>query len=197
MTDAELVERARAGDADAFGELVDRHRHAVYRAALAALRRPDEADDVAQDVFIAAYRRLGGFRGESSFRTWLLAITWRKAVDRRAHPAFLLRSLQSAWSGRPDREANDEPPSIEERVAVGATQEHALLGAELARAVRRIVLKLKPKLRDTLLLASSGEYSYEEVADMLGVPVGTIKWRVSEARRHIRHALTRLGYEHE
>lgn len=193
MSDAELVDRARTGDAEAFGELVDRHRAAVYRAALVALRRPDEADDVAQDVFIAAFRRLGSFRGEASFRTWLLAITWRKALDRRMHPGFIWRSIRAARVGA----ASDDPPPLEETVSTAATQEQALLGAELADAIRRLVGKLKPTLRDTLLLAGSGEYTYEEAAEMLGVPVGTVKWRVSEARRQLRHSLARLGYGHE
>src|SRR5262249_36662463 len=83
VTDAALVERARAGDAEAFGELVDRHRDAVFRAALAALRDRAEADDAAQDAFLLAYRRLSTFRGESSFRTWILSIAWRAALDRR------------------------------------------------------------------------------------------------------------------
>ena len=83
MNDAALVERARGGDAEAFGELVERHREAVFRAALAALRDPAEADDVAQDAFLVAYRKLTAFRGEASFRTWMLAITWRTALRRR------------------------------------------------------------------------------------------------------------------
>ena len=65
----DLVERARQGDAQAFGKLVDRHRQAVYRAALAALRSPEEAEEVAQEAFVAAYRTLGGFRGDASFKT--------------------------------------------------------------------------------------------------------------------------------
>src|SRR5215467_9413788 len=79
--DLELVRRA--GDVAAFGELVERNRRAVFRAALAAVGSATEADDVAQEAFITAFQKLDGFRGEASFKTWLLSITWRKAIDRR------------------------------------------------------------------------------------------------------------------
>src|SRR4026207_2189755 len=82
-TDLELGRLARPGDARACGELVERNRRAVFRAALAAVGSATEADDVAQEAFVTAGRKLSGFRGESQFRTWLLSITWRKAIDRR------------------------------------------------------------------------------------------------------------------
>src|SRR5688500_887852 len=81
--DLELVRRAQAGDVEAFGDLVERNRRAVFRAALAAVGSATEADDVAQEAFVTAWQKLDGFRGESQFRTWLLSITWRKAIDRR------------------------------------------------------------------------------------------------------------------
>ena len=83
ISDLDLVRLAQAGDVDAFGELVERNRRAVFRAALAAVGSPSEADDVAQEAFVTAWRKLDGFRGDSQFRTWLLSITWRKAIDRR------------------------------------------------------------------------------------------------------------------
>ena len=79
-SDLDLVRQAQAGDSDAFGELVERNRRAVFRAALAAVGNAAEADDVAQETFVTAYRKLAGFRAESAFRTWLLSIAWRKAL---------------------------------------------------------------------------------------------------------------------
>src|SRR5688500_6834782 len=81
--DLALVRRAQAGDDHAFGQLIERNRRAGYRAAYAALGSAQDADDVAQDTFVAVYQKLQGFRGDASFRTWLLAIAWRKALDRR------------------------------------------------------------------------------------------------------------------
>src|SRR5687768_17726831 len=83
VTDLELVERARRGDPDAFGVLVERHHRAALRAAVAALGAVADADDAVQDAWIAARGRLADFRGDAAFRTWLLAIVWRKAADRR------------------------------------------------------------------------------------------------------------------
>ena len=106
MTDADLVARAREGDDSAFGELVERHRAAVFRATLAALGSHAEADDAAQDAFVLAYKRLDGFRGDASFKTWLLAIAWRQAISRR-------RSVRRWWrrlgaSPAPDGEPDGE-----------------------------------------------------------------------------------------
>ena len=151
VTDAaalELVERARQGDARAFGELVDRHRPAVYRAALAALRSPADAEDVAQEAFVTAYRTLDGFRGDASFKTWLLAIAWRKALDRRGSLGRRLRRLAGGAA------ASDADPIA--RVAdAGPSQEDALLSAELVRNTRRLVGTLPAKLHSSLIASAA------------------------------------------
>jgi RNA polymerase sigma-70 factor, ECF subfamily len=190
-TDQELVRLAQGGDLDAFGELVERNRRAVFRAALAAVGSPAEADDVAQEAFITAYRKLGSFRGESQFRTWLLSITWRKAIDRRSS---LARWLKLA-AAPPRDEAGDEMYDTMARLPSPLrSQEEALAEAELHRNVTRLIRSLPHKLRDALLLAGSGDYTYEQIAGMLGTPVGTVKWRVAEARRVLRRKLSALGY---
>ena len=79
----ELLDQARAGSHEAFGELVTLHERAVFRVTLAALGHRDDAMDAAQDAFVVAWRKLAGFRGDAAFRTWLLTIAWRKALDRR------------------------------------------------------------------------------------------------------------------
>ena len=91
-----LVERARAGDAAAFTEIVRLYEAPVYRAALAVLGSPEEAEEAAQDAFVTAFRRLETFRGESSLKTWLVAIAWRKALTRRRRLRF--RYLHTASS---------------------------------------------------------------------------------------------------
>jgi RNA polymerase sigma-70 factor (ECF subfamily) len=87
-TDLDLVRLAQAGDVDAFGELVERNRRAVFRAALACVRSPAEADDVAQEAFVTAYRKLGTFRGDAQFRTWLLSITWPSIAVKASRGGF-------------------------------------------------------------------------------------------------------------
>jgi RNA polymerase sigma factor (sigma-70 family) len=185
VSDSELVERARRGDDAAFGALVDRHRVSVFRAALAALGTREDAEEVAQEAFVAAHRHLADFREDASFKTWLLSITWRKALTRRRTvKAFLRRFAQP-------------PPDTEWQVPdAGRTQEQAVLDRELHGHVRREIARLPPKLRDALLLASAGDHGYGDIAGMLGIPVGTLKWRVSEARRQLKARLAEVGYGH-
>jgi RNA polymerase sigma factor (sigma-70 family) len=191
VTDLELVRLAQAGDTEAFGELVERNRRAVFRAALAAVGSPTEADDVAQEAFVTAWRKLSGFRGESQFRTWLLSITWRKAIDRRKS---LNRWLKLAAFASRD-EAGDSMFDVVEQVpSTERAPDAALESFELQRDIRRLIRTLPRKLRDALLLAGSSEHTYEEISRMLDAPVGTVKWRVAEARRVLKRKLTALGY---
>ena len=187
MTDDELVARAREGDAAAFGELVLRHQAAVFRAALAATGSASDADDVAQDAFLLAFRRLGSFREASSFKTWLLSITWNQAINRRRASTRWWRRIISFGDAGSARDGVE--------FASAAYTPEQLAGAEeLRRAIGRAIAALPRKLRDALLLAQSGDYSYGEIAAMLGAPAGTIKWRVSEARRQVKAALLKQGH---
>jgi RNA polymerase sigma-70 factor (ECF subfamily) len=188
VSDLDLVTRARQGDPAAFGELVDRHRAAVYRAALAALGSPADAEDAAQDAYLLAYRRLGSFRGDASFKTWLLTITWHQAINRR-------RSLTRVWRRMVTPKTEDEADAVMANVAAaGPSPEQAAGQEQLLRGIREAIRALSPKLRDALLLAQAGEYTYEEIGAMLHAPLGTIKWRVSEARRVVRKRLRDRGY---
>jgi RNA polymerase sigma-70 factor (ECF subfamily) len=188
VSDADLVARARLGDAAAFGELVDRHRSAVYRATRAALASHADAEDATQDAFLVAYQRLNTFRGEASFKTWLLTIAWHQAINRR-------RVVNRWWRRVADM---GEVESMDSLVAspAGSSPEQQAAGGELRRHVATEIRGLAPKLRDALLLAQAGEYTYEEIGAMLGAPLGTIKWRVSEARRVVKERLKARGYSH-
>jgi RNA polymerase sigma-70 factor (ECF subfamily) len=190
VSDDDLVARARQGDPAAFGALVDRHRSAVYRAALAALGSHAEAEDAAQEAFLLAYRRLTGFRGDASFKTWLLTIAWHQAINRRRSMTRLLRQIV-----QPTRD-EDQDSTLEQLPAREVSPEDAAARSQLHRAIRAAIRSLTPKLRDALLLAQSGDYSYAEIGAMLDVPVGTIKWRVSEARKLVKARLQERGYRH-
>jgi RNA polymerase sigma-70 factor (ECF subfamily) len=195
VTDLELIERAKSGDSSAFGELVDRHHRAALRAARAALGSEQDADDAAQDAWIAARARLGDFRGDAGFRTWLLSIVWNKALDRRRGVVRWMTRMVSL-----DRSIarDDQGPAWEETSEAAdrrtVSPEEATLARELRAEVQRLVSALPVRLRDPLLLVGSGDYTYEEVAAMLRQPVGTIKWRVSDARRQLRVKLARRGF---
>jgi RNA polymerase sigma-70 factor (ECF subfamily) len=183
-----LLERARAGDAAAFSEIVRLYERPVYRAALAALGSPEDAEEAAQDAFVSAFRRLDGFRGESSLKTWLVAIAWRKALSRR-------RKLRVVRLHTARAAAGDEgnPAEGVADPAVGA--QALVLSDELRRQLATMIRSLPSKLRDPLLLIASGNHTYEDAAVILGVPIGTAKWRVSEARRVLREKLRAAGYQ--
>jgi RNA polymerase sigma-70 factor, ECF subfamily len=181
VTDEELVVLARAGDTGAFDQLVIRHQAAVYRAAVAALRNAEDAEEAAQDAFVRAWAGLHRFRGEASFRTWLLTIVWNGALTRRRGVV--------AWFRR--KVPLDEAAALP--MAARSPEDDAR-ASEVKSHAARAIESLTPKLRDTLLLAQSGEYEYEEIAAMLRIPVGTVKWRVSDARRRVRAQLAGLGY---
>lgn len=193
MDDGELVAQARQGDQSAFGALVDRHRRAVYRAALAVLRSHADAEDAAQEAFVKAYRQLAGFRGDSSFKTWLLTIAWREAINRR-------RSLNSIWrhviADRGLRIADSSDDFMSTVATSDRNPEEAMHDDQLRRQITVAIDALTPKLRDVFLLAQTGEHSYEEIGAIVGAPVGTIKWRVSEARRVVKEHLRQRGYLH-
>lgn len=182
MTDSELVDCVRQGDQGAYGVLVDRHRDAVFRTALAALGSPPDAEEVAQDSFVTAFRQIDRFRGEASFKTWLLTIAWRRALTRRRSLVRRLRLFVTSRDEWPD------PP------AAGPSPEQALVDGHLRAAIRTLIRSLPGDLRDALLLTATSSQTYGEVAEILGIPVGTLKWRVVEARRQLKMKLARLGY---
>jgi RNA polymerase sigma-70 factor (ECF subfamily) len=189
VTDGELVAQARAGNHAAFGELVDRHRSAVYRAVRAALGSHADAEDAAQDAFLIAFRRLDTFRGDASFKTWLLTIAWHQAINRRRSLIRLLRRIV-------EPAVHEGSDGVEPQFAdAGPTPEQAAVQRQSRGAIRAAISALPPKLRDALLLAQSGEHTYDEIGAMLGVATGTIKWRVSEARRIVKHRLREQGHD--
>jgi len=176
-----LIDAARAGDREAFGGLVVLNERVVLRTALAALGSREDAEDVTQEAFLVAWQKLPDFRGDSTFRTWLLTITWRKALDRR-------RARRRWWTRLAGGHA-EEGFSLDVLPEPAADPERAAVARDLSLRVSAAINDLSPKLRDTLLLATSGEFSYEQISQMLSTPIGTIKWRVAEARRIVKLGL--------
>ena len=180
-----LVALARTGDRSAFGRLIEDHLTAARRVALAAVGQPADADEAVQEASVAAWTRLDALQDPAAFRGWFMRIVWRKAIDRR-------RSLRS-WMDRFGTSASEDDRPIE-FTATDPTPDAQLISRELALAIAQVVKALPRKLRDPFLLAASGDHRYEEIATLLGTPIGTVKWRISEARRLIRIKLDRLGH---
>lgn len=182
----QLAVRARAGDREAFSALVTLHERSARRVAAAALGNQTDAEEAVQEACLAAWRRIDRLDDPSAFRAWLLRITWRKALDRR-------RSL-GVWLRRMRREKADEEPAIDSVASDAQLPDDEYLARERDRVVAQLIRSLPARLRDPLLLAASGEHRYEEIARMLAIPLGTLKWRVKEARRVLREKLERLGF---
>jgi RNA polymerase sigma-70 factor (ECF subfamily) len=182
----QLAIRARAGDREAFGALVDRHHRAARRVAAAALGNLADADEAVQDACLTAWRRIDRLEDPSAFRAWLLRITWRKAIDQR-------RSL-GAWVRRLRQDHTDTEQVVDSLPSSAALPETELLTRERDRVLAQLIRSLPSRLRDPFLLAATGEHRYEEIATLLGVPLGTVKWRMVEARRVLREKLERLGF---
>lgn len=179
-----LVALARTGDRAAFGRLIEDHLAAARRLALAAVGQPSDADEAVQEASVAAWTRLSALQEPAAFRGWFMRIVWRKAIDRR-------RSLRT-WLDRFGTSSSEERPM--EFPAAEPSPDAQLISRELAQAIAQVVRALPRKLRDPFLLAASGDHRYEEIATLLSLPVGTVKWRISEARRMIRVKLERLGH---
>jgi len=144
-----------------------------------------DADEAVQEASVAAWTRLGALQDPAAFRGWFMRIVWRKAIDRR-------RSLRARLALFGTSASDDE-----RAIAIAAADpspDAQLISRELALAIAQVVRALPRKLRDPFLLAASGDHRYEEIATLLGTPMGTVKWRISEARRLIRVKLERMGH---
>jgi len=182
MTVEELVRNAAKGDEIAFAELVRLHEKKVYNLALRMCGNAEDAADVAQDAFLAAWRGLPNFRGESGFATWLYRLTGNAAVD-------LLRRTKKL---RGDVSLDDEDAGINPVDRTPGLQELAE-SSELREAVMSGLSQLSDDHRQALMLREIQELSYEEIAAALGVDLGTVKSRISRARGALRKILRRSG----
>lgn len=186
MTDEDqvLVRRARNGDIRAFEELVDRHRAVVFRVA-ARVVGPHEADDVSQDALLRAYHRLDSYRGEGSFRAWLLRIVHNTALNQ------LERRVPEPVGGSDDIE-QASPPRDGSREPVSRL--------EARERTERLELKLsglRPEHRAVLVLRDLEGMAYEEIAEITDSPLGSVKGRLHRARNELIEILRNNTYDWE
>ncbi len=181
--DAVLVERARRNESEAFARIIDAYQGRVLGFVSRMLPSDEDALDVTQEVFIRAYRNLDRFDSRSSLRTWLFKIAHNLCIDsaRRRKRSFVLHSTAA---GRPDEsEWEFDDPS--------AGPEDLVLSDELRQVVSQAISEMSEKLREVLLLHEEQEMAYEEIAQTLGIPVGTVKSRLFLARGHLQKAVAR------
>jgi RNA polymerase sigma-70 factor (ECF subfamily) len=178
--DVHLVARARHGDDFAFGQLVRRHHSSVQRAARAILGSAADAEDVVQEAWLQAYLHLSRFQGTASFKTWVHAIVRNRAIDHHRS------ARRRRWRG--DTEAPVVPICAELRSATRSPEE-LVLDAERQDRLAAAIAALPGRLRELLELWHTGQYSYEEMAQIAGVTVGTIKSQVWQARQRVTQAI--------
>jgi RNA polymerase sigma-70 factor (ECF subfamily) len=181
--DAALVDHLKKGDAKALDELYRRHREAAYGIAYRLVGSREDALEVVQEAFIHVMRGIQTFRGQSSFRTWLYRIVTHAALDYRRWRALRVAdSLDSDTSTEPVAQASDRSP------------QEAAADRDLGAAIDKALSNISEKNRAALILFAIEGMPYKEVADVLGISIGTVMSRIFNARQRLRELLaTEIG----
>jgi RNA polymerase sigma-70 factor (ECF subfamily) len=189
-SDGELLERARQGDAPAFGTLIRRHDTRLYRIARSVLSDDQEAEDAVQETFIRMFTGLRDFRGASSLRTWLTRIVLNEAIrrKRRRRPLVDLAALQAA------QERSPRPIQSSALTARDRDPERAAAQNQIRKMLEKAIDGLPVAFRVVLIMRDVEEISTSETAKLLGIREETVKTRLHRARRMLRE---RLGDELE
>jgi RNA polymerase sigma-70 factor (ECF subfamily) len=175
--DSCLIERTLAGEPAAFGELVVRYQDRLFNSLVRLLGSAEDARDAVQEAFVQAFVKLDSFRGSSAFYTWLYRIAFNQAMShaRRQRPT---RSLDEEQSER-GREPVDGQPAPDARLQLG----------ERARQVQRALAELSAEYREVIVLREMDGCKYEQIAEILELPVGTVRSRLFRARLELRDRL--------
>lgn len=185
--DRELIERFNNGDQEAFETLVTRHSQRAYQIAYGVLRNPEDAQEVAQDVFVRVYKALGSFRGDSEFTTWMYRIAMNLA--RNKYRWKRCRGFQKEFSIDATLESDDGSSIKYElpETRLGPDEETDL--QEFTDRINKELYNLPELYREALVLRNVENLSYEQIADILGCKLGTIKSRIARAREELRKRL--------
>jgi RNA polymerase sigma-70 factor (ECF subfamily) len=188
--DALLVERVKSGDMRAFEMLVVKYQRRIERLIARMVRDVDLVPDIAQETFIRAYRAIPQFRGESAFYTWLYRIavnTAKKAlVELKRDPLVSESTYMSSV------EDGEETSRVENELSDGATPDAVLASKEVAATVNAAIEALSEDLRQAITLREIEGLSYEEIADVMNCPIGTVRSRIFRAREAIAQRLRPL-----
>ena len=173
-----MIERASGGDPEAFNRLMEHHERRMYAVALRMCANREDAQDCLQEAMLRVYRAIGSFKGESSFSTWVYRITMNTCLDelrrrKNKQSASLDDLLDEGWAPADDS---------------GSPEKHAVR-AETARILRQTIQELPDDMRAAVVLRDIQGYTYEEIAKILDINVGTIKSRISRGREKLREKL--------
>ncbi len=185
--ESQLIERLVARDERAFNELVRAYQRRVLTLVLRMLGNVAEAEDVAQEVFVQVFKAIGSFRGDSKLSTWIYRIAINLCKNR-------VKYLKVRHN-----EQQDELGDAEEKGALGgakqanvgamARPDEMMSGKQVEQIVQRAILELEPTFRECLVLRDVEELSYEQIEEITGLPIGTVKSRIHRARTQLREAV--------
>lgn len=181
--DQELIADCLKGQTSAFGDLVLRYQNRLYNTLVTVLGSVEDAHDVSQDAFVNAFEKLHTFKGRSAFYSWLFRIALNSAVSQKRKVNRVAVSIDAT------REQTGEEPADRHPAA---RPEHALETSERQVAVRVALGELAEEFRTVLVLKEMEELSYEEIAEIIGCPIGTVRSRIHRARAEMREKLIGL-----
>jgi RNA polymerase sigma-70 factor, ECF subfamily len=185
-TDKDLIARCQKADMTAFNAIVSRHKSKIYNYVYRMTGNVEDAEDLTQEVFVRMYTGLSSFRAEASLSTWLFRIAGNLVIDkhrRSKHEKGMVSSLDASYSDSDGENETREVPDYSQ-------MPEKLLGQkELGAQIENALLKLPEKLRSAVILYDIENLSYEEIAQMEKVPLGTIKSRIFNARVALRQHL--------
>lgn len=174
LTDEELVEHCLGGDKGAYAKLVERHKRMVFNVAYRILGSMEDAEDAAQEAFLRAYLALPRFRKKSKFSTWLYSIVSNVCITKKRKKEKYANFIESPMkSGFQAGNSNNNPEDI-------------LEGCEFADKVQQLVASLPAKYSVVITLRYFREFSYDEIAEALGLPIGTVKVHLFRAKEMLR-----------
>lgn len=185
-----LVSRCISGEGEAWEELARTQHKRIYGICYRFIGSPTEAEDLTQEVFIKVFRNLEAFDAtKGSFNTWLTTLTRNMLVDnyRRARMDRVTDSLNETMDGE-----EDGPSKMDRLADTGRTQEQTVSGMQLRAQIQEALKQVSPELREAVILRDLEDMDYKDIADVLGVPQGTVKSRISRGRAELAKLLKRL-----
>ena len=183
----ELVNKARKGDGDAFGQLMHRYNSFIYNVVIGLVKNQYDAQDITQESFFKAYRSLGSFRGDSKFSLWLYRIAVNTAKD-----FIRSASRRRTLPLEPESDDDDLPPmQIKDDSPMSEPQE-VLEAEERKNAVRKAISRLSDNHREIIIMRDIEGYSYEEIGEILNLELGTVKSRINRARNAVKEELIKM-----
>jgi RNA polymerase sigma-70 factor (ECF subfamily) len=184
QSEARFLERLRAHDERAFNELVETYKQRVFRLVFRMLGRRDEADDMTQEVFVQVFKAVTTFRGDSKLSTWIYRIAVNLCKNRIKYLARRYESSQQELEPVAER----APLSQAKGVTFGdvARPDHMVEGYQIEQIVKRCISKIEPDFREVLVLRDVEDLTYEEIAEITGLPDGTVKSRIHRARSMLK-----------